>query len=102
MEKAAGDVHSHEVEDFGAATGLTEDRDISRIATECGDVVAYPAQRQHQVEQPDVADRVPVVEGAQIEKSERGESVVDGDQNDVLSGHESIRQRGNCAAHSVE
>ena len=47
--------HRHQRGDLRAAAGLAEHHDVARVAAELGDVVAHPAQRQHQVEHAGVA-----------------------------------------------
>src|ERR1044072_917137 len=55
MEEAGGGGNRHERRDLRTATGLAEQRHALRIAAESPDVLAYPAQREHQVQRAGVA-----------------------------------------------
>jgi hypothetical protein len=50
VEEALRPIHGHQQRDFASAAALAEYQHIARIATELGDVVAHPFERQHQVE----------------------------------------------------
>ena len=69
------------VEHAEAAGALPGDGDLVRVAHEAGDVVPDPEHGEPLVQQPLVAGRLLQPEG---EEAEGSESVVDGDEDDVV------------------
>ena len=65
-------------------------RDVARVAAEARDVVAHPAQREHEVEHAGVAGvgELGPAESAQIQVPERVQAVVDGDDDDVAAARQ--------------
>ena len=92
----------HEGGDGVASGRLAEDRDVSRVASECGDVVAHPLEGGDLVAQAEV-----VLDGAlrrrilaEMEPSERPEAVVETDVDDSSAAHEALALAGKVLRRS--
>ncbi len=86
VEEPARAGHGEQASDAVATRRLAEDRDVGRVATERGDVVADPTECGDLVEQGDVARAgEPRVEMVEVREAERAEPVVHGDHDDVAA-----------------
>ena len=55
VEESFGPRHCQQRAHLSAAAGLTEDRDIARIAAKAPGVLAHPLERRDQIEKPGIA-----------------------------------------------
>lgn len=79
----------HHVERAGRSSGLTTNGDLVGVSTELSNVLLHPAQSELLVQQTVVSRAVVAGLGRQFgvgEKSERTDTVVHGDNNNVLAG----------------
>ena len=81
VEEAGRLGRAHQRGDGHAAGGLAEDGDVGGVAAEAGDVVAHPAQGGDLVAHAEVG----LFQRGQVKESERAESVVDGDDDDIAA-----------------
>ncbi len=90
VEEALGARHCQQGADLSAAAGLTENRDVARVAAEARGVFAHPFQRQHQIKKADIAGpgKSLVADSRKIEVAEDVEPVVDGDDHDIVAPSE--------------
>ena len=87
MEEAGGRRHGHQRGALRATAGLAEDGDVAGVAAKRRGIVAHPAQREDQVQHPDVAGvgEVGAAERRQVEMTERVQPVIDGDDHHVAA-----------------
>ena len=91
-EESPGALHGDEVVDLTATAGLAHDGNLGRVAAEGGDVVPDPLQRQHAVEHTGHAGLgILLVEGAQMQRAEDIQPVVDAHHDEILLPHPRVR-----------
>ena len=90
VEQAGGRRHGHQRRRLRAAARLAEDGHVTRIAAEARDVVAHPAQREDQVQHPDVAGvgELRPAKRREVQITERVQPVIDGDDHHVAAAGE--------------
>jgi len=94
LEKALGQGGGQEGADAGTPGRLPEDRDVSRIPAEVGDIIFNPLQGKNLVEHPIVAGALMGVFPGQLlvgQESEGSQAVID-------AGHDEIAVRGQAVA----
>src|SRR5688500_9964622 len=87
MKQSSGCRHRHQRRDLRTATGLTEHRDVLRIAAELLRVIAHPGQCLHEIENSHVA-RTRIGSAAdtiEIQMAEDIEPMIDGDHDNIAA-----------------
>src|SRR5262245_65789194 len=86
MKESRGSGHRHQDSDLSAATRLSKDRDVRRIAAKVRDVVTNPLERRDDVELSVVGRmRILLAVIAEIEISEEIQPMIETHHDDISS-----------------